>query len=169
MAAFQALVSIRTFKKQAPEQHSCEHVCSRSLVHLVIKTSCVCHFSILLHTHLLNIAGSLRVAAPFPPPPPPPKEKQREGAFLCFIGGRVQVHVGYLAGCYWPMSLILVVRSVSRHGQQRLKMSHIKHVKFFQDLLVFKFPICRQTFLELNSWGQHPSSERKRKICCLVF
>ena len=88
MAAFQALVSIRTFKKQAPEQHSCEHVCSRSLVHLVIKTSCVCHFSILLHTHLLNIAGSLRVAAPFPPPPPPPpKEKQREGTFLCFIGG----------------------------------------------------------------------------------
>ena len=101
MAAFQALVSIRTFKKQAPEQHSCEHVCSRSLVHLVIKTSCVCHFSILLHTHLLNIAGSLRVAAPFPPPPPPRqrKNKEREHSFV-LLGGRVQVHVGYLAGCY---------------------------------------------------------------------
>ena len=81
MAVVQALVSIRTFKKQAPEPHSCQHVCSRSLVHLVIKTSCVCHFSILLHTHLLNIAGSLRVAAPSnpptPPPPPPPAPANR--------------------------------------------------------------------------------------------
>ena len=90
MAVVQALVSIRTFKKQAPEPHSCQHVCSRSLVHLVIKTSCVCHFSILLHTHLLNIAGSLRVAAPSQPPPPPPRQRkngEREHSFVLSGGG----------------------------------------------------------------------------------